>query len=192
MKPKVIESKLIYEGKIFDVLITKISEANVTYDREIVIHNGSAVVVPMFDDGTIALVKQYRHAAGKYTLELPAGSIEKGETSEECAIRELKEEVGVKAGRLEKLTEFFVSPGFLTEKMFVYIATRLEHIGQNLEHDELLEVKRFRLPEILRMIIEGEIEDAKTIIGVFVTALKLGFCVLSQGENPSSREEMKK
>jgi len=174
MKPEVVASELIYKGRVFDVLLAKVAEGNVTYDREIVSHNGSAVIVPIFSDGTIGLVRQYRHAAGKYLLEIPAGSIEENENPEQCAIRELREEIGVSAGKLEKLTEFFVSPGFLSEKMFVYVASDLTHIGQDLEYDELIQVERLDFPTIFRMIINGEFEDAKTMLSLILTAIKFG------------------
>ncbi|RMG09451.1 MAG: NUDIX hydrolase [Acidobacteria bacterium] len=174
MKPEVVASELIYKGRVFDVLLAKVAEGNVTYSREIVLHNGSAVIVPIFSDGTIGLVRQYRHAAGKYLLEIPAGSIEENETPEQCAIRELREEIGVSAGKLEKLTEFFVSPGFLSEKMFVYIASDLTHIGQDLEYDELIQVERLDFPTIFKMITNGEFEDAKTMLSLILTGIKLG------------------
>jgi len=175
MKPEVLENKLIYQGKVFDILLTKIREADTVYEREIVRHNGSAVIVPVFEDMTVALVRQYRHAAGKYLLEIPAGSIEKGESAEECAKRELLEEVGLKAGKLEKITEFFVSPGFLSEKMFVFLATNLEQTEQKLEFDEILEIQRYDFPTIFQMIKTRELEDAKTIIGLTLAGIKLGF-----------------
>jgi ADP-ribose pyrophosphatase len=175
MKPEIIENKLIYQGKVFDVLLTKIRESDVVYEREIVRHNGSAVIVPVFEDMTVALVKQYRHAAGKYLLEIPAGSIEKNESAEQCAERELAEEVGLKAGKIEKIAEFFVSPGFLSEKMFVFLATELKQEKQTPEVDEILEIKRYDFQTIFKMIKNGEFEDAKTIIGLTFAGNKFGF-----------------
>src|SRR4051812_37740471 len=116
---ELLSSEEIYKGKIFDVKIDTIREGDVEYKREVVVHKGSAVMVPVFDDGTVALVRQYRHPAGKYLLEVPAGSLEKGEDALEGARRELEEEIGVTASKIELLTEFYVSPGFLTEKMYV-------------------------------------------------------------------------
>ncbi|GIU81179.1 MAG: NUDIX hydrolase [Acidobacteria bacterium] len=175
MKPEIIESKLIYQGRVFDVLLSKIRESNVVYEREIVHHNGSAVIVPVFEDMTVTLVRQYRHAAGKYLLEIPAGSIEKGESVEECARRELLEEVGLMANKLEKIAEFFVSPGFLSEKMFVFLATELRQTKQKPEFDEILEVERYDFPTVFEMIKSGKFEDAKTIIGLTLAGIKLGF-----------------
>jgi ADP-ribose pyrophosphatase len=142
----------------------------------VVHHPGSAVILPVFDDGTLALVRQYRHPAVKYLLELPAGSLSDSgrESPEEGAARELEEELGVVAGRLEKLTEFFVSPGFVEEKMWLYLATELTRTEQRLEDDEILEIVRVTFTRAFEMIEDGEIEDAKTIIGIMLAARRLG------------------
>ncbi len=166
MKPETVSSELAYEGKVFDIRVDEIREGDVEYKREIVVHRGSAVIVPVFDDGTVALVRQYRHAAGKYLLELAAGTLDQGEDPRTGAIRELEEEIGVRAGRVELLCEFYVSPGFLTEKMFVFLATELTETKQKLEDDEILSIERHRFTALLEMIKTGEIEDAKTIIGI--------------------------
>ncbi|MEO8073420.1 MAG: NUDIX hydrolase [Acidobacteriota bacterium] len=175
MKPKVISTEKIYEGRIFDVSLDSIREGEIEYDREIIKHKGSAVIVPVFADKTVALVKQYRHAAGKYLLEIPAGSLDENENPEEGARRELEEEIGVTAKSVEKLTEFYVSPGFLTEKMFVYLATNLTETQQNLEEDELIEIEKITFEKAFEKIKNGEIEDAKTIVGLIMAGTKFGF-----------------
>src|SRR5881396_2810495 len=101
---ELLSSEEIYKGKIFDVKIDTIREDDVEYKREVVVHKGSAVMVPVFDDGTVALVRQYRHPAGKYLLEAPAGTLRRGEAPEQGAARELEEELGLVSGRLEKLS----------------------------------------------------------------------------------------
>jgi len=171
-EPKKLSSETIYKGKIFDINIDSIREGDVEYKREIVTHKGSCVVIPVFDDGTVALVRQYRHAAGKYLLEICAGTLNADEDPELGARRELEEEVGVTAGKIEKLCEFYVSPGFLTEKMHLYLATELTKTQQMLEDDEILTVERFTLPHALEMVRTGRIEDAKTIIGLTLAAAK--------------------
>lgn len=168
--PETLSSEPIYKGRIFDVSIDTIREGDVEYKREIISHRGSCVIVPVFDDGTVALVRQYRHAAGKYLLEIPAGSLEVNEDSLTGAVRELEEEIGVTAGKIEKIAEFYVSPGFLTEKMFVYLATELTETSQALEDDEIVEVERIPLETALEMTRNGEIEDAKTIVGLTFAA----------------------
>jgi len=138
-----------------------------------------AKILPAFDDGTIALVRQYRHPAVKYLLELPAGTLDDQERPEDGAARELEEELGMRAGRLEKLSEFFVSPGFCEEKMWLYLATDMTACEQKLEDDEFIEIVRVPIERALQMITDGEIEDAKTIIGLLLAAPRLGAATLA-------------
>ena len=173
-QPQIIHSEEIFRGRVFDVTVDTILERDTTYKREVVHHPGSAVIVPAFPDGTVALVRQYRHPAVRYLLEIPAGTLNRGERPEEGAARELEEELGFVAGKLEKLTEFFVSPGFCEEKMWLYLATEMTQTEQRLEDDELLDVVRLPLSQALEMITAGEIEDAKTIIGLMLAAPRLG------------------
>ena len=173
-QPRILDSKEIFRGRIFDVTLDTIREGDKTYQREVVHHPGSAVIIPIFDDGTIALVRQYRHPAARYLLEAPAGTLNRGEAPEEGAARELEEELGFVAARLEKLTEFFVSPGFCEEKMWVYLATEMTKTQQQLEDDEIVEVVRMPFAQALNMITTGEIDDAKTIIGVMLAAPRIG------------------
>jgi ADP-ribose pyrophosphatase len=175
MKPEIISTETIYEGRIFDLQIAEIREDGSEYKREIVAHHGSAVIVPVFPDNTIALVRQYRHAAQKYLLEIPAGTLEENENPETGARREVEEEIGVRAGKIEKLIEFYVSPGFLTEKMHVFLATDLQTSKQNLDEDEFLSIEKFSFPQIFEMIRNGEIEDAKTMVGIILAGAKQGF-----------------
>ena len=172
--PKVVDTKTIFRGRVIEVSVDTVSEGEITYEREVVHHAGSAVIVPVFDDGTIALVRQYRHPAQRYLLEVPAGTLERGEAPEKGAARELEEELGLVCGRLKKLSEFFVSPGFCEEKMWVYLATELTETEQRLEDDEVIEVVRIPFSQALSMITTGEIEDAKTIIGVMLAAPRVG------------------
>ncbi len=175
MKPELISTETIYKGRVFDVSIAEIREDETEYKREIVSHKGSAVIVPVFADKTVGLVRQYRHAAKKYLLEIPAGSLETGENPETGARRELEEEIGVTADNIEKLAEFYVSPGFLTEKMHVFLATDLTETEQHLEEDELIEIEKITFERAFEKIKLGEIEDAKTIIGLILAGPKCGF-----------------
>ena len=172
--PKVIGSQISFRGRVIEVSVDTISEGEITYEREVVHHPGSAVIVPVFDDGTVGLVRQYRHPAVRFLLEVPAGTLRRGEIPEEGAARELEEELGLVCGRMEKLSEFFVSPGFLEEKMWIYLATELSKTQQRLEDDEVIEVVRLPLSQALNMITTGEIEDAKTIIGLMLAAPRVG------------------
>ena len=173
-QPQIVASEEIFRGRVFDVTVDTVREGETTYKREVVHHPGSAVIIPAFPDGTIALVRQYRHPAVRYLLEAPAGTLNRGERPEEGAARELEEELGFVAGRLEKLSEFFVSPGFCEEKMWLYLATDMTKTAQRLEDDELLDVLRLPVRQALEMITDGEIEDAKTIIGLMLAAPRLG------------------
>src|SRR3981081_1895648 len=172
--PEFLDSKKVFAGRVFDVTVDTVREGDKTYIREGVHHPGSAVILPAFDDGTIALVRQYRHPAVRYLLELPAGTLNDKERPEEGAARELEEELGLVAGKLQKLAEFFVSPGFCEEKMWLYLATDLTETAQRLEDDELIEVVRLPIDRALQMVSDGEIEDAKTIIGLLLAAPRIG------------------
>jgi ADP-ribose pyrophosphatase len=176
--PEILDSRELFRGRIFEVTVDTVREGEITYQREVVHHPGSAVIIPVFEDCTVALVKQYRHPAVRYLLEAPAGTLAKGERPEEGAARELEEELGVVAGRMEKLTEFFVSPGFCEEKMWLYLATELTPTQQSLEADEIVEVVRLPISQALEMVSDGEIEDAKTIIGLMLTAPRVGPALL--------------
>ncbi len=172
--PQLLESIEIFRGRIFDVTVDTVREGDNTYPREVVHHPGSAVIIPVFRDGSVALVRQYRHPALRYLLEAPAGTLNRSERPEEVAARELEEELGFVAGKLDKLSEFFVSPGFCEEKMWVYLATEMTETKQQLEDDEIVEVVRLPFAQALEMITEGEIEDAKTIIGLMLAAPRIG------------------
>jgi ADP-ribose pyrophosphatase len=172
--PKIISSQKVFSGRVFNVTVDTVREGELTYQREVVHHHGSAVILPVFDDGTVALVRQYRHPAVRYLLEAPAGTLADGERPEDGAARELQEELGLTAGRLEKLSEFFVSPGFCEEKMWVYLATELIEGQQNPEEDEVLEVVRLPIDDALEMISSSEIQDAKTIIALMLAAPRVG------------------
>lgn len=174
MKPEIIANETLYEGRVFTLSRATIAEQGTTYTREIVNHHGSAVIIPVFADGRVALVRQYRHAAGEYLLEIPAGTLAPGEDPAAGAARELEEEIGVTAARLEKLCEFYVSPGFLTEKMNLFLATELTETAQNLDADEFLAIERLTFAEAFGMIADNAIKDAKTMIGLFLAAEKLG------------------
>jgi len=174
MKPETLKSEIIYKGRVFDVKIDSIREGDLEYEREIVVHKGSAVIVPIYDDGTVAFVRQYRHAVGDYMLEIPAGGIEDGETFEQAALRELEEEVGVTASEIVKLSEFYVSPGFLTEKMYLFLATGLTETTQNLDQDEAIEIERLSFAQAFDLVRSGDINDAKSIIGLTLAGPRFG------------------
>ena len=173
-QPRIIASDKVFNGRVFTVTRDTIEEGEHTYTREIVRHHGSAVIIPVFDDGTVALVRQYRHPAVRYLLEAPAGTLNEREEPSVGAARELEEVLGVVAAKLEKLSEFYVSPGFLEEKMWVFLATELTETKQNLDDDEFIEIVRIPFEQAIEMIGDGEIEDAKTIVGLLLAVPRLG------------------
>ncbi len=175
MNPEILSTETVYKGKVFDVELARIRDGENEYAREIVTHKGSCVIVPVFDDKTVALVRQYRHPARKYLLEIPAGTLNADESPEVGARREVEEEIGVRAGKIEKLVEFWVSPGFLSEKMHVFLATDFTESKQNLDDDEFLSIEKHSFEQIFEMIKRNEIEDAKTIAGVILAGARFGF-----------------
>lgn len=172
-QPELVSSEAIYEGKIIRVARDTVREGDKTYTREVVGHPGGAGVVPYFDDGTTALVRQYRHPTARYLLEIPAGKLDPGELPVETATRELEEELGVVAGRVEQLSEFYTTPGFCGEKLWVFLATDLRETARSHEDDEIIEVVRLPFARALEMIASREIEDAKTIIALLLAAQRL-------------------
>jgi ADP-ribose pyrophosphatase len=175
--PEVLSSEEVYAGRLIDVVRDTVREGEVTYVREVVRHPGGAGVVALFDDGTTALVRQYRHPAREYVLEIPAGKLDPGERPRETAARELEEELGFRAGRLEQLSEFYTTPGFCAERLWVFLATELRETASRLEADEIIEVVRLPFPGALALVASGEIADAKTIIGLTLAARRLGISV---------------
>lgn len=141
--------------------------------REIVRHTGGAGCLPLFADGKVALVKQYRHPARQELLEIPAGKIEAGESPMECAAREVEQEIGFRAGRIELLADFYSTPGFCEERLYVYLATDLTPSEQNLDHDEFVEVVYLPLADAVTMAERNEIEDSKTIIALLLAQRRI-------------------
>jgi ADP-ribose pyrophosphatase len=175
MVEKVHEITNIYEGKIFDVAVERITLPNgATKNREVVRHPGAAAMVPLLEDGKVVLVKQYRHAVGRFIWEIPAGTLELDEDPMTCAQRELIEEIGYEAGRLEKITEILPAPGYTDEHIHIFLATELTVAQQNLEDDEVLDVESLPFEKAVEMILSGEIQDAKSIVGLLLTSMKDG------------------
>ena len=129
-------------------------------------HPGASAIVPMLDDGRIVLIKQYRHAVGGYIYEVPAGKLDNNEAPEDCAKRELIEEIGYRAGQLEKLISIHTTPGFCNEMIHIYLATELQKDQVNHEPNEVIEIEYFTKIEIKEMINSGKITDAKTLVGL--------------------------
>jgi len=167
MAYKLLDREYIYRGKVLDLSRSRFqSESKGEVTIEIVHHNGGAGALPLFDDGTVALVRQFRYPLGRIALEVCAGRIEPGDGPEETAIRELEEEMGLKAANVQKLAEFFVAPGYCEERIYMYLATGLTPSSQNLDDDEEIEVIRLPFEEALEKVRSGQIDDAKSIIAI--------------------------
>lgn len=159
--------KNIYTGKVVTLNLETVTLPNgATVELEIVRHPGAAAVVPMKDDRTVVLVRQFRLAAGGFIYEIPAGKLRPGEDPQHCAAREIEEETGYRAGAIEPLEAFFTAPGFTDEIMHLFLATGLLKTRQHLDHDEVLDVVEMSLAEALARIRDGTIRDAKTIVGL--------------------------
>ena len=172
IEPEVgLSKETIYEGRLFKVIKEKVRIHNgQERAREVVVHPGAVALVVVDNDGKLILVRQYRHAAGRVLLEIPAGTREPGEDPESCAIRETQEETGYLPREVERLGGFYSAPGFCTEFLHCYLLTNLEESRQPGDEDENIEVERLTVEEAIAAIWSGEIADAKSICGVLMYA----------------------
>lgn len=169
VEERTISSEIIYEGRILNLRKDKVHvKDNKTSFREIVEHNGGVALAAVTPEGKMVMVRQYRKAAEKAVLEVPAGKIEKDEDHRLTAERELKEETGYSAGRIEYITSFYSSIGYSTEVIYLYFATDLTPGETNFDDNESLDILEYDLKELKKMIFSGEIEDAKTIAAILL------------------------
>ncbi len=173
-RTKVISSKVVFKGKVFEVHRDEVIEpSGAKNTREIIRHNGSVVILAVDEsrnplDPDVILERQYRHAAGQFLLELPAGRVEPGEATLAAAKREMIEETGYRARRWTLLTKYFASPGFLGEWMQIYLAREIRDGKAQPEPDEQIEVIRMPLSEALALVSLNKIHDGKTLIGLML------------------------
>ena len=173
--PTIVASSIAYSGRIFDIELHELVMANgVETKREIIRHPGAVCMVPVTAQGTLLLVTQFRLAAGRRLLELPAGTLEQGEQPIDCAARELQEEVGHAAATITPAGGFFVAPGYTSEYIHLFICTDLRVATLPGDDDEDIEVETVPLALALRHIEEGVICDAKSVIGILKYARSLG------------------
>lgn len=166
---RVLGRRRLYDGKVLALDIDDVLEpGGVRAAREVVRHHGSVACLAVHDDGRVVLVRQYRHAVRARVWELPAGRLDPQEAPEAAARRELEEEVGLRAGRLEKLLEFWTTPGFCDEAMYLYRATALEPVPARPEADEKIEVLTASFAEARAMIAKGDVREGKTLVALLL------------------------
>lgn len=167
MKEKTINSKNIFYGKLVQLKVLKVKLPNKKYtQREIISHPGAVAIVPILPKNRIVLVRQYRKAVEKHLLEIPAGTLNKTETPLCCAKRELIEETGYKARSLKKIMDFYPSPGYCNERIYIFKASGLIKVESCQEPDEFIKTIILSLTKIKKLIQQGEIKDAKTLIAL--------------------------
>lgn len=175
MDETIVSSRKIFKGRIvrLEVHEVRLSDGHLS-KREMVHHPGAVAVVALDDEQNVLLVRQFRLGAGKVLYEIPAGTLNAGETPEVCAARELQEEAGYKPGKLEALGGYYTAPGYTTEIIHIYLATDLSESRLQGDADEIIEVERVPLSRALAMIEEGDISDGKTLVGLLQVARRLG------------------
>lgn len=172
MTVKVIDKKNIFKGSVVDLFVETVIFPKQQIEMECINHPGGAAVVPLFFDKSVVLIKQYRHCIGDTIWEIPAGRLESGENPQDCAKRELEEEVGYRTGKIKELTKIYSAPAYCTEFISIFIATELVPSKQRLDDDEIIKVVRLPLAEALEKVKSGEIKDAKTVVGLLLAANK--------------------
>ena len=167
LEEKPINSKIIFHGELLELYRDEVLLPNgKTDNREWINHPGAVCCIPIFPDGKVALIKQYRYALKKEMIELPAGKLDKSEIPELCALRELEEEIGYKTKKLTLLTNIHPAIGFANENMWLFLAENLVKTELNLDSDEFLELIPTKLEDAVEMVWSGKITDVKTIIGL--------------------------
>ena len=165
---KRLNRELKYSGVIVDFYedTMQLPDGNIAY-WDLISHKGATAIVAVKDDGKLFMVRQFRNPLDRMTLELPAGALNsREEEPEACALRELEEETGYKAGKIEHLVDIFTTVAFCDEKIYMYVATDLIPSKQNLDEDEFLNVEVHDIDSLMQMIYDGEIQDSKTITGL--------------------------
>ena len=171
---RTIESKTMFQGRIITVLLdTAGLPDGGTAQREVVLHPGGVAVLALDEADNVALVRQYRYPFSRTLLELPAGKLEPGEAPELAAARELSEETGLSAGRLQYLGANFTSPGYSQEVLHIYLARDLHHGAAHLDPGEFLNLERYPLDALVQMALDGELCDGKTTVALLKTQLLL-------------------
>ena len=154
----------VFHGTRFDVDTVQLPErSGATVQREVVVHPGAVTILPLLDDGRIVMIHNERFAVGETLWELPAGTLERGESPDVTAAREIREETGYRAGRIEHLLDFYTTPGFCNEKMYAYVARDLKQVGQELDDSEQITVEVVTEADLRAMMHDNIIRDGKTL-----------------------------
>lgn len=167
-KEKTILSEKKYTGKILNLRIDKVETKTGTSTREIIEHNGGAVILPLLDNNHVVMIKQYRKPVDRDVLEIPAGKIDKGETSFEAAKRELKEETGFIAGNLKFLTKMLPTVGYSEEILYLYLAQDLIPGETDFDENEDIDMVTYHIDDLTDMILNGKIQDGKTQVAILM------------------------
>lgn len=168
---KQLKAEYVFKGKIFNARVDEaLMPDGRTAVREVVEHNGGVMVAPLDSDGNLYFVDQFRYPYFEVVTELPAGKLEKGEDPYEAGIRELKEETGMAAEKIISLGKLYPSPGYCGEIIHLYLATELTYGEQDPDEDEFLEVKKIHISKAVEMVMNGDLPDSKTQVGILKIA----------------------
>lgn len=172
---EVLERRRFFSGRVFaaEIMDVRLQDGRIG-KREIIRHNGGAAIVPLDEDLNVYVVRQFRSPFEQVLVEIPAGKLEANEDPRDCAIRELKEETGFSADKVEDLGCIFSSPGYSSEALYLYLATSLHEGSAQLDEGEFVNVEKIPLKDLLEQINEGKIRDAKTVVALLKTARRLG------------------
>jgi ADP-ribose pyrophosphatase len=175
---KVLERRSVYDGRVVKLSVERVRLPNGREtDLEVIQHPGASAILPFVSREEVLLIRQHRHCAGGSILEVPAGKLDPGEPPDVCALREVEEETGYRAGRLVPHGWIWTTPGFTDEKIHLFSATDLTPGRQDLDSDEVLQVERMPLAEALERAAKGDIRDAKTIATLFRAARASGAAI---------------
>lgn len=175
LKEFCLKSETVFQGKILEVKLDQVKLKNGrTSSREVVLHPGAVGIIPFVSETEIVLVRQYRYPVQEELLEIPAGKLDPGESAESCAIRELEEETGYKAEKLNYLGSIYTSPGFSSEIIHIYWAEQLDFTRANPDPDEILETVTINFEKAVKMCLDNKIKDAKTVVALIKMWLERG------------------
>jgi len=174
MDYEILKSTVKFKGKVLTLRVDEVrTPSGQIVEREILSHFGAVGMVPLLENGDIIMVEQYRHAVSSTILEIPAGKLTPGEDPLSCARRELVEEIGMEAGGLTRLAEFYTTPCYSNEYLYLYLATDLRKMSGVEPEEEITGVKQIPLDEALNLILASKIQDGKTIAGICLAKLFL-------------------